>query len=72
MAKKIELQNNPAGGINLLIERDSGNPILILTGGYKYSLKFWKELKTNCENAISILEEEKKERELELKKYLDK
>ena len=57
MAKKIELQTNSAGGIDLLTERDAGNEILILTGKPKYSKEFWQNLRYACDLAIEQLEE---------------
>ena len=52
--KKPELATNNAGGLDLIVERDAGNPVRILTG--KNSLKFFKELKDLCEGAINTLE----------------
>ena len=44
-------------GIDLEIERDSGNLFLVLMGGKEYSLKNWKKLRTLCNQAIKGLEE---------------
>ena len=46
---------NSTGGLDLLIEKDEGNKIQILTGNKKNSLKFWKELSELCEGAIFSL-----------------
>ena len=48
--KKIELVSNTTGGFDLLVERDSGNLVRILTG--KNSLEFFKRLKKLCNTAI--------------------
>jgi len=53
-----ELKQNPAGGYDLIVERDSGNPVLILTGRPQSALKFFKELKATCEDAIELMEDE--------------
>jgi hypothetical protein len=49
---------NPAGGLDLMVERDAGNEVRILTGKKQNSLKFWKELKELCEGAIHELKED--------------
>jgi hypothetical protein len=51
--KKMELIPNSAGGLDLGVERDAGNPVRILTG--KNSLKFFKELKKLCDEAIDSI-----------------
>jgi len=48
--KKMEITPNQAGGFDLLVERDAGNLVRILTG--KNSLQFFKELKKVCDTAI--------------------
>lgn len=50
--KLIELLENPAGGIDLVTERDSGNPIRILTGKPSASRKYFKQLKLICDIAL--------------------
>ncbi len=52
--KTIELKPNPAGGLDLLTERDAGNLVLILTG--KNSLEYFKRLRDVCDDAIDELE----------------
>lgn len=47
---------NYAGGLDLLVERDSGNEVRILTGKRENSLEFWKQLSDLCEGAINKLE----------------
>lgn len=56
--KQLELIRNSAKGLDLIVEKDDGNPVRILTG--KRSLEFFKELKKLCENAIEKLSEDKK------------
>ena len=43
--------------IDLMIERDSGNPILILMGRDDHALVSWKKLRGLCDEAIDLLEE---------------
>jgi len=52
--KKPELKMNSAGGLDLLVERDAGNPVRILTG--KRSKEFFLQLKDVCEDAIYLLD----------------
>ncbi len=52
MSKQIELVDNPANGIDLIVERDAGNPVRILTGAPKYSIEFYQELRQVCGDAI--------------------
>lgn len=54
--KKMYLVDNWAGGVDLMVERDSGNTVSILTGKGDYSLKFWHKLSELCNNAIDALE----------------
>jgi hypothetical protein len=54
----IELIRNNAGGIDLITERDSGNPVRILTGSPQYSLAYWESLRDMADTAISELEVE--------------
>lgn len=53
--KKPEITPNSAGGFDLLVERDAGNPVRVLTG--KRSLEFFKELKKVSQQAIDKLNE---------------
>jgi hypothetical protein len=57
--RKPELKPNFAGGFDLLVEKDAGNPFLILTG--KRSLEFFKELRKVCDEAIEKLKSNGKE-----------
>ena len=41
--------------VDLLIERDSGNPMLILMGKPEYALPSWKKLRQLCDMAIKQL-----------------
>lgn len=52
MKKPPSIQKNWAGGVDLLVERDAGNEILILTGKKENSLKFWKQMQQLAETAI--------------------
>lgn len=55
MAKKATTTENLTGGINLVLEKDSGNPVTIATGNKENSLKFWEHLSELCEGAINSL-----------------
>lgn len=59
MAKKqATTLENSAGGIDLMVERDAGNEVRILTGNKEHSLKFWEHLKELCEGAIFELKDQ--------------
>lgn len=45
-----------ANGVDLLIERDSGNKILILMGRSDIALENWKRLRLLAADAIKVLE----------------
>jgi len=47
---------NNAGGVNLMVERDSGNPVLILTGKPTYSKVFWEKLRILTKEALIEME----------------
>lgn len=47
---------NSAGGVDLLVERDAGNTVKILTGKPSHSKKFWKQLSELCEGALDELD----------------
>jgi hypothetical protein len=56
MAKKDPSSiRNEAGGIDLLVERDAGNEIRILTGKKERSLEFWEKLRSLAEEIIDQL-----------------
>ena len=55
MKKTPRLIGNNAGGLDLLVERDAGSEIRILTGKTECSLKFWLELINVCTYAIDEL-----------------
>jgi len=59
MAKKINTVTNQAGGIDLLIERDAGNEVLILTGKPSVSRQVWEALRDVCDGALHELEGKK-------------
>lgn len=50
-------KENDAGGLDLIIEKDAGNPVRILTGKKDCSRDMWKRLKILCEDSIGKLEE---------------
>lgn len=56
MAKKIELVDNSAGGVDLITERDAGNEIRILTGRKTNSLAFWQQLRQAAAEAIERMQ----------------
>jgi len=53
---------NAAGGIDLLVERDAGNEVRILTGKIENSLLFWEQLSELCEGAIHSLKDDLKDK----------
>ena len=53
--KEVEIVRNWANGVDLIVERDAGNPIKILTGNPDHSLPFWEELRELCDKAIDNL-----------------
>jgi len=55
--KKMSIVDNGVGGIDLMIDRDGGNLIRVLTGNR--SLDIWRRLRDLCDEAISNLEERK-------------
>jgi hypothetical protein len=58
MAKKQPTSvENSAGGLDLLVERDAGNEVRILTGNKERSLEFWIALSELCEGAIFELKD---------------
>jgi len=54
--KKMYLADNWVGGIDLKVEKDAGNLVWILTGKYKSSMQFWRDLSKLCGEAIKALE----------------
>ncbi len=53
--KKPTIIENSVGGIDLLVERDAGNEVRILTGKKGNSIEFWLQLSELCETVISDL-----------------
>jgi len=56
MSRPIKLMRNEAGGIDLITERDAGNPIRILTGKRERSIDFWKRLREFAEEALDEMD----------------
>ena len=56
MDKRIELIENTSLGIDLMIEKDSGNSVRILTGKPERSYEFWQRLRAICDIAIDELD----------------
>lgn len=54
--KKISLIDNGAGGIDLLVERDAGNEVRILTGYREHSKRFWRQMRLAADKALLKLE----------------
>lgn len=59
MAKKINTVPNQAGGVDLLIERDAGNEVLILTGKPSASRQVWEAIRDAADGALAELEGKK-------------
>ncbi len=57
MSKPVDFEENPAGGFDLMTERDGGNPVRILTGAVPFSLDFWRELRNAANVVIPVMEE---------------
>jgi len=57
-SKKMELMVNRAMGVDLLVERDAGNMVRILTGNASRSLQFWEDMRKLCDEAVDIIETE--------------
>ena len=55
MAKKMYLVRNQAQGIDLVIERDSGNEVRVLMGKPENALKCWSRLRSLCDGALLSL-----------------
>ncbi len=53
--EKVMALQKSGNKVNLLIERDSGNLILILMGNREYALPAWKQLRGLCDEAIVFL-----------------
>lgn len=51
----MRLASNDAGGVDLIIERDEGNLVRILTGKPENSLKMWHDLQILCRKVIKVL-----------------
>jgi hypothetical protein len=56
--KKPTLFLNEVGGIDLLVERDGGNEVRVLTGAPEHSLKFWTRIRQLADEAIGTLRAE--------------
>jgi hypothetical protein len=56
--KKMDLIQNRACGVDLMVERDAGNMVRVLTGNAGNSLKFWEDLRKLSDEAIDLIETE--------------
>lgn len=57
MAKKIPYAvHNRANGYDLMVERDSGNEVRILTGREDLSKEFWEHLRDLANNVLEEME----------------
>lgn len=57
MAKKCpSFVKNSADGFDLIVEKDAGNEVRILTGDLTNSKKFWKNLKLVAEVVLAEIE----------------
>lgn len=54
--KELKLIKNAAGGIDLMVERDAGNLIRILTGYPENSVAFFEALRDKADQALEALE----------------
>ena len=54
--KKVDLIKNHAGGVDLIVERDAGNEVRILTGKKANSKAFWEDILEKAEFALQNLE----------------
>lgn len=60
MAKKApKITENFAGGFDLIVERDSGNEVRILTGKKESSRAFWRRMAELAEVALLEMKAEK-------------
>lgn len=48
--------HNWANGYDLMVERDSGNEVCILTGGEKHSKEFWENIRDLANNVLDEME----------------
>jgi len=55
--KQLDLVRNTAGGLDLVVEKDAGNVVRILTGKQPVSVEFWNELCDLAERALAELGE---------------
>ena len=49
---------NQSSGYDLMVERDSGNMVRILTGNEEMSQEFWEQLKDLAENVLEEMDYE--------------
>ena len=57
MKKPLELIKNSSGGIDALVEIDSGNARRILTGKPEVSLRFWQDMRAKANLALAALKQ---------------
>lgn len=57
MAKKVPYAVlNQTNGYDLMVEKDSGNEVKILTGSEEHSKEFWNQLKNLAEEVLLEME----------------
>lgn len=57
MAKKVPYAvHNWANGYDLMVERDSGNEVRVLTGREDLSKEFWERLRDLANNVLEEME----------------
>lgn len=57
MAKKTPYATlNPANGYDLVVEKDKGNTIFVLTGREDLSKEFWENLRDLATNVLEEME----------------
>lgn len=62
--KENKLIKNPAGGYDLMTERDCGNHVRILTGSPQWSSKYFRSIKRLSEKALMLLKGENDAKEV--------
>lgn len=69
--KKVKLQDNRVGGLDLIAALDAHNDVRIGTGDSKSSLDFWQQMQEQCETAIATMQERMQGEEMPYKEWSD-